>query len=214
MPPYRGSELLYFALALAIPALFFLSLPWNSDYTTEQYRGHFFGSDVSRVYLNLIGSDEASNYRDKVHPYFSLFAITIAKTGKLLGTEGGEFLAYRSIFGTAGVFLFWLFVYRCTSPINAFASLALLLSTMTVRIWSILPESFLFGFFTLMLGLNLARAGTSCAATFIVTLSGATTNCWLGVLYTLQRMRTLDWKRMILVVAIAVLLLSSFQKSL
>src|SRR5689334_11419114 len=152
MAPYRGRELLYFALALAIPALFFLTLPWNPDYTSRQYLDHFFGADVWRVYLNLIGSDEVTNYRDKVHPYFSLFAVTTAKTGKILGVEGGEFLAYRSIFGTAGSFLFWLLIYRHTSAINAFASVALLLSTMTVRVWSILPESYIFGFFTLMLG--------------------------------------------------------------
>lgn len=214
MTPHRGRELLYFGLAIAIPALFFLTLPWNPDYTTRQYSGHFFAADVWRVYQNIIGSDEARNYRDKVHPYFSLFAITTAKSGRLLGTEGGEFLAYRSIFGTAGVFLFWLFIYRCTTAINAFSSVALLLSTMTVRVWSILPETFIFGFFTLMLGLNLARAGRSCAATFLVTLSGTTTNCFLGILYILQRIRTLDWKRTIFTVTFGVLLLSSIQKSL
>jgi hypothetical protein len=214
MTPYKRRELLYFGLAIAIPSLFFLTLPWNPGHTSRQYVDHFFGADVWRVYLNIIGSDEVRNYRDKVHPYFSLFAITTAKSGKLLGTEGGEFLAYRSIFGTAGVFLFWLFIYRCTYIINAFASVALLLSTMTVRIWSILPESYIFGFFTLMLGLNLARARSNCAATLIATMSGTITNASLGILYMLQGMKTLEWKRTIFVFAIAVLLLSSLQKSL
>ena len=214
MTPARRHELLYFALATAIPALFFLTLPWSVDYTSREHTGYFFNADVWRVYHHVIDSGEVSHYRDKVHPYFSLFAVTAAKTGKLLGTEGGEFLAYRSIFGTAGIFLFWLFIYRSTSVINAFASLALLMSTMTVRVWSIVPESFIFGFFTLMLGLNLARAQRSCAATLLVTLSGTTTNCFLGILYTLQKIRALDWRRTIFIVALAVLLLSSLQKSL
>ena len=68
---------------------------------------------------------------------FSLLGVTVARSGKVLGMEGGEFLVYRTVFGTAGVFLFWLFIYRCTSALTAFASVALLLSTMTVRVFSI-----------------------------------------------------------------------------
>jgi hypothetical protein len=214
MAPENRREQICLALALLIPAIFFLLLPWNPANVTRESMDHFFGADVWRVYLNLAGSDEVTHYRDKVHPYFSLFAVTAAQAGKLLGIEGGEFLAYRTIFGTAGMFLFWLFIRRLTSPINAFAALALLLSTMTVRIWSTLPESFLFGFFTLMLGLNLAQIRFCPAATFIVTLAGTTTNCTLGIMHLLQRWRSLDWKMTIFTIAIAVLLLSSLQKSL
>jgi hypothetical protein len=207
-------ELLYFAIALAIPALFYSGLPWNPVVASRQYIDVFFGADVSRVFANLTNSDEVTHYRDKVHPYFSLLGVTIARSGKLLGTEGGEFLVYRTVFGTAGVFLFWLFIYRCTSALTAFASVALLLSTMTVRVFSILPETHLLGFATLMLGLNLARIGGNPAAAFIVTLSGTITNGALGALYLLQRARTLDWRKTILTIVIAVLLLSSLQKIL
>jgi len=207
-------ELLYFAIALAIPALFFSGLPWNPAVASKQYIDVFFGADASRVFANLTNSDEVTHYRDKVHPYFSLLGVTIARSGKLLGTEGGEFLVYRTVFGTAGVFLFWLFIYRCTSALTAFASVAVLLSTMTVRVFGILPETHLLGFATLMLGLNLARIGGNPAATFIVTLSGTITNAALGVLYLLQRATTLDWRKTIFTMVIAVLLLSSLQKIL
>jgi hypothetical protein len=207
-------ELLYFAIALAVPALFYSGLPWNPVVVSKQHIDVFFGADVSRVFANLTNSDEVTHYRDKVHPYFSLLGVTVARSGKLLGTEGGEFLAYRTVFGTAGVFLFWLFLYRCTSALTAFASVALLLSTMTVRVFSILPETHLLGFATLMLGLNLARIGGNPAAAFIATLSGTVTNGALGVLYLLQRAATLDWRKTIFTIVVAVLLLSSLQKIL
>jgi hypothetical protein len=212
----RGNrrELLYFAIAIAVPALFYGTLPWNPDLASMRYRDFFFDGDVPRVFANLTDSDAISHYRDKVHPYFSLLAVTVARSGRFLGTEGGEFLVYRTVFGTIGVFLFWLFIYRCTSALTAFASVVLLLSTMTVRIWSILPETYLLGFATLMAGLNLARVGGNCAATLIVTLSGTVTNSALGLLYMLQRARTLDWKKTILTLVIAVLLLSALQKAL
>lgn len=207
-------ELLYFAIAIAVPALYYGTLPWNPDLANMRYLDFFFGGDVPRVFANLTDSDAISHYRDKVHPYFSLLAVTVARSGRLLGTEGGEFLVYRTVFGTIGVFLFWLFIYRCTSALTAFASVVLLLSTMTARIWGILPETYLLGFATLMAGLNLARIGGNCAATLIVTLSGTVTNSALGLLYMLQRARTLDWKKTILTVVIAVLLLSGLQKVL
>lgn len=210
----QGRELLYVVIALATPALFFTTLSWNPTLAGRPYIEHFFGSDVWRVYANLTLSDEVTNYRDKVHPYFSLFAVTVARLGRFLGTEGGEFLVYRAAFGTAGVFLFWLFLYRCTSLLTAFASVALLLSTMTVRVWSTLPESYLFGFFTLMLGLNLARTGRYPVAVLIATMSGTVTNAAFGILYILQRMRTLEWQKTLFTLAVAVLLLSSLQKSL
>ena len=207
-------ELLSFAIALAIPALFYSGLPWNPVLASRQYLDVFFGADVSRVFANLTNSDEVTHYRDKVHPYFSLLGVTIARSGKLLGMEGGEFLVYRTVFGTAGVLLFWLCIYRCTCALSAFASVALLLSTMTVRVFSILPETHLLGFATLMLGLNLSRIGGNPAAAFIATLSGTVTNAALGVLYLLQRAATLDWRRTIFTSVIAVLLLSSLQKIL
>lgn len=207
-------ELMYFAIAIAIPALFYVTLPWNPRVAEVEYLNAYFNADVIRVFANLTDSDAFTHYRDKVHPYFSILAVTVAKSGRLLGTEGGEFLVYRTVFGTIGVFLFWLFIYRCTSALTAFASVVLLLSTMTLRIWSILPETYLFGFATLMAGLNLARVGGNHAAALIVTLSGTVTNAALGILYMLQRARTLDWKKTILTIGIAVLLLSGLQKAL
>jgi hypothetical protein len=214
MQSFRRRELLYFAIALAIPVAFFSLLPWNIDNAAREYMDHFFGADVWRVYQHLITSDEMQRSRDMVHPYFSLFAVTAARSGRLLGAEGGEFLAYRTIFGSAGVFLFWLFLYRCTSAIIAFSAVALLLSTMTVRVWSVVPETYLFGFCTLMLGLNLARIRGNCPATLIVSLSGTITNGALGIFYALQRIGRFDWKKAILITLIIVFMLSTLQKNL
>ena len=207
-------ELLYFAVALAVPALFYSTLPWNPALATREYLDAFFGADTIRVFWDLVNSEEEVHLRDRVHPYFSLLGVTIAQIGKVLGTEGGEFFVYRTVFGTAGVFLFWLLLYRCTCVLTAFAAVALLLSTQTVRVFSILPETYLLGFATLMLGLNLARMGGNPAITFIATLSGTTTNAALGMLYILQQAKTLEWKKTIFFIVVAILLLSSAQKIL
>ena len=46
-------ELLYFAIALTVPALFYSTLPWNPALATREYLDAFFGADTVRVVANL-----------------------------------------------------------------------------------------------------------------------------------------------------------------
>jgi hypothetical protein len=175
-------------LGILIPFLYFISLDWSPSSSTKEMMDMFFDADCWRIMENLKDSDLASHYRDKVHPYFSIFAVTTAKLGIFFGMENFEF--YKVVFGTFGVFLFWFFLFKETSLLLSFSAMMLLLSTVTVRVWSTLPETFIFGFFTLMLGLNLIRKNIKIEYVWLVTISGTITNVALGLLYAIGEIKT------------------------
>ena len=174
----RSRLILIYALALLIPFLYFINLDWNatSFVNSHESMNIYFGADVARVVDNLEDNAATSHYRDKVHPYFSLIAVSVAKIGVYFGYTNNAFPIYRLIFGTLGVFLFWLFIYKNTNTFQAYASLALLFSSMSFRVWSAIPETFLFSFFTLMCALNLMRLKLKPEFILLATLAGTVTN--------------------------------------
>lgn len=176
---------LIFALALLIPFSYFINLDWdaNSFVNSHENMNTYFGADVARIVDNLEDNGKTSHYRDKVHPYFSLVAVTVSKLGSYFGYKNLAYPIYKLIFGTLGVFLFWLFIYKNTNYFQAFASLTLLISTMSFRVWSAVPETFLFSFFTLMLALNLMRLKARPELILIASLAGTITNLALGLVY-------------------------------
>ena len=174
---------LHFAAAFAICVLYLGNLHFNPDLSRKN--DLYFGADCDRVLENLKDSnDRWTHYRDRLHPFFSIVAVTVAKVPAAVGISGKEFVFYRLFFGTFGALLFFALLYRETSPLQSFASLAMLLSTLSFRLFSTLPESFLFGFFTIMLALYLARAGANPIAVLIASMASATTNIALGVIHT------------------------------
>ncbi len=177
------------AIGFLVPLVFFSSLEWNPEKSTREFMNKFFGADVWRVLENLKDTDEISHHRDNVHPYFSLFAVSTAQLGAFLFGIGSEFGTYRNVFGTLGAFFFWYYLYKKTDALSAFAALSLLLSTMTVRVWSVVPETFLFGFFTLMIALNAARLNWNPIFVAITSLSGTITNVFFGLLYAYKRFK-------------------------
>ncbi len=172
-----------YALALLIPLIYFSNLDWdaNSFVNAHENMNTYFGADVARIVDNLEDNERTSHYRDKVHPYFSLVAVSVSKLGVYFGYANYAFPIYKLIFGTLGVFLFWLFIYKSTSTFQAFASVTLLFSSMSFRVWSALPETFLFSFFTLMLALNLMRLKLKPEFILLATLAGTVTNLVLGL---------------------------------
>jgi hypothetical protein len=203
------------ASAFLLSLLFFLQLPWNPDLATPNTMDDFFGADTWRVLENLKDSDLVAHHRDRVHPYFSLLAVSFAKLASNLPIQDPEFIVYRTTFGTLGAFLFWLFLYRARGAMVAFGSLFLLLSTTTVHIWSILPETFIFGFFTLILSLQLAALRVTPVIVLITSLSGTITNSVFGLLYFVkQRPSLFVLIRQLLIGATVLWLMSLAQKSL
>jgi hypothetical protein len=215
--PLGGNRALKCACVLAavlVPLLYFGILEWNPAKSAPAFMDQFFGADVTRVLGNIENTPGVSHYRDKVHPYFSLFGVSVAKAGAALFGHGNEFPTYKIFFGTLGVFLFWLYLYEEVDAISAFAAVALLLSTMTVRVWSTVPETFLFGFFTLMVALNAARLRAHPAFVIIVSFAGTITNVFFGLLYAYRKYgMSREIIRLGLFTAMICLILSVLQKS-
>ena len=174
-----------FFLAFLIPFLYFLNLNWdaNSTINSRDSMSVYFGAEVARVISNLEDSNEYTHYRDRTHPYFSILAVSVSKIGVYLGYQNLAFPIYKLIFGTLGCFLFWFFIFKKTNSVQAFVSLALLMSCMSFRVWTAIPETFLFSFFTLMVALNLMLLKTKPEFTLLATLAGTITNLVLGFVH-------------------------------
>jgi hypothetical protein len=180
---------LHFLLAIAICVTYFAGLHFNPDLSRQN--DLYFGADCFRVLENLKDSTgEWTHARDKLHPFFSLFAVSVAQLPATIGIVGREFVFYRMVFGASGAVLFFALIYEETSPLQAFASLTLLLTTMSFRLFSTLPESFIFGFFTIMLALYLMRRGAHPVAVLIASMASASTNIVIGAIHTLRSLRT------------------------
>lgn len=216
IPKESATKALLLACGLAMPFVYFWNLPFNPGHAAQSLMDHFFGADCWRVLENLRDSGAAKHARDKVHPFFSLFAVSISKMANGFGAGAGEFLLYRSVFATLGAFFFWLIIYEETEDaLLAFAATLVLLLSTTVRVWSALPETSTFGFFTLMLAFYLLRRKADTVPVFIVSLSGTITNAMVGLLYAWRRYRSIRplLRRAPLVICILVML-TVLQKSL
>ena len=173
------------ATAFLIALIYFLNLNWdaNSSVNSHQSMSSYFGADAARVVGNLEDKGQFTHYRDRTHPYFSVIAVTVSKLGVYFGYMDIAFPIYKLVFGTLGVFLFWLFIYKNTDIFQAFASLALLFSCMSFRVWTAIPETFLFSFFTLMIGINLMLLKAKPEFILLSTLAGTVTNIFLGLVH-------------------------------
>ena len=180
-----------YAVVLLIPLIFFAHLEWRHDNPAWQKNNLFFGADCNRAISDLKDSKEQINdpqdkvklfahYRDNLHPYFSLIAVTVSKTGQALGYNNIEFPIYRTVFGTIGIFLFWLFIFKQTNSAQAFSALVLLMSSMAFRVWTAVPDTFIFSFAALMLSLNLIRINAKPEYVLLCSMTGALSNITLG----------------------------------
>jgi hypothetical protein len=186
---YR-EKIIYFVV-LVVSFLYIITLQYNLDKTTSQWSDQFFDSDVFRVIENLRNSDLHPQSRSTAHPLYPLFAVSVAQISNLLGFKNSEFLFYKTIFGTTGFFLFWFYIYKIKNLSTAFSALILLMSTMTVRVWTTVPETFLFGFFTLMLALNAARAKYNLFFIVISSFAGTITNSFFGIYYSIKKINNI-----------------------
>ena len=187
----KYKEIIIYLVVLFFSFLFFISLQYNLDKATSVWSDQFFDSDVFRVIENLRNSNLVPQSRSTAHPLYPLFAVSAAKISSLLAFKDFEFLFYKLIFGTMGFFLFWLYIYKTKNLLTAFSALILLMSTMTVRVWSTVPETFLFGFFTLMLALNSARARYNLIFILICSFSGTITNSFFGIFYSIKKINNI-----------------------
>lgn len=181
-----------YVMAMLIPLLFFTHLEWKPENPAWHQRDIFFGADSDRVIndlkdgrnqIQVVPNEEKliAHIRDNLHPYFSLVAVTISNAGSMFGFENLEFPIYRTVFGSLSAFLFWLFIFKQTNAIQAFSSLVLLMSSMTFRVWSAVPDTFIFSFAALMMSLNLIRINAKPEYVLLSSMVGALSNITLGV---------------------------------
>lgn len=206
---------IYYLVVIIVSLIFFSNLESNPDKHTSKWEGQFFDADVYRVAENLKNSKTLPQSENNIHPFFPLVAVSIAKVPSYLGIENSEFNFYKIFFGTISFFMFWFFLYKETTLLISFASLILLMSTMTVRIWSTIPETFLFGFFTIMLSLLLIRANVKPIYVMLSSFGGTITNVLFGFIYLLFKEKKLDKILKILIsAAFAVVAISLIQKNI
>jgi hypothetical protein len=172
--------LIYF-FTFIICLFFFLNLPFhNPDLIAKKV---IYTTDAFRVNEVLKLSNEKVYDRDNLHPFFTLIAGTLSKSFSILKIDGIHFFFYRTFFGSLASLLFWRIIYKTTTLPLAFASLSLLFSTMTVKVWSTVPETFLFSFFILMIVLNLILEKKNLVLIVFFSIWGTVTNLMLGFFY-------------------------------
>lgn len=180
-----------YVIAMLIPLLFFTHLEWRPENPAWHQRDIFFGADSDRVIndlkdgrkqIQVVPNEEKliAHTRDNLHPYFSLVAVTISNAGSMFGFGNVEFPIYRTVLGCLSVFLFWLFIFKQTNAIQAFSSLALLMSSMAFRVWTAVPDTFIFSFAGLMVSLNLIRINAKPEYVLLSSMFGALSNITLG----------------------------------
>ena len=176
-------EKIYYFITILISLTFFYNLETNSEKHGIKWGDQFFDADVYRVSENLKNSNSHPQSENNLHPFFPLVGVSIAKIPSYLGFENLEFSFYKIFFGTISFFMFWFFLYKETSTSVSYASLLLLMSTMTVRVWSTIPETFLFGFFTIMITLLLIRGKSNPVYATVASFGGTVTNVMFGFFY-------------------------------
>lgn len=172
----------------------------------------YFDADAWRVYENLINSTNATHYRDKVHPLFSLVNVPLMKLTSLLACKQSLCVAqsYLSTLGVIGTCLFGYFLYRECGLIVSISSVSLLLSTASWLVWVHVPESFLIGFVSLFAALLVFRNLSprfSVPLGFLLSASATITNAFLGMACAIKD-RTLEKRGLALGAGILVILVS------
>jgi len=175
---------LYASVALKPPAAKYCQTGTSYD---------FFGADCWRVAQNIGNSDSISHYRDRVHPLFSLIAVSsVTLFERLLGCSECSSRIYQLLFGASGLFFFALVLHELNPrPIAVvFPTLLLLCSSASWTVWTRLPETFLFSFFSISLALFLflrVKGESALIGSGISSFAGTITNGLLGVLLQVFR---------------------------
>jgi hypothetical protein len=218
----KNNNYLVYIFVFIICILYFSNLPfYNPDIIAKRI---LYTTDAFRVNEVLKLSSEKVYDRDNLHPFFTLVAGTLSKLFLIFKIDGSHFFFYRTFFGSLASLLFWRIIYKTTTLPIAFSSLSLLFSTMTVKVWSTVPETFLFSFFILMFVLNLILDKKNIILIIFFSIWGTVTNIMLAVFYIFcfykinsvkklkSLMRTLFSK--LLIVFFLVVILSIYQSQL
>jgi hypothetical protein len=163
--------------------------PPPPEYYAEGTRIDFFGADLWRVTEN-INDTAIKHYRDRVHPLFSLAATTptvLLKQAFGCDNNACGLKIYQALFGTLGLFFFILVLHEVSPrPVAVVLPTVLLFcSSATWKMWSHLPETSLYAFFSINLAIYLFlrfESQEGRIASGVASFSGTITNGGLGLL--------------------------------
>jgi Family of unknown function (DUF6080) len=176
------------------------------DYTEDVW----FGSDIARVLGNLTNLN-SSFARAKVHPLFPILTFPITRL-IILVTNLPPVDAVRILLAaTAAIWVGIMFVtLRLIGCRRWDATLfsVLMLSSAANLFWTVIPESFLFGSLTLLIGLCFVALNQHtllspawAVLVNILTLGITTTNWMMGLAATII---SYSWKRSLQIIAISI----------
>ena len=211
--PYRFDILILIGLAIAIAIATYLGTyqlpaPLFTDFYAQDV---WFGSDIPTVFGNItsLNSDFGRNNK---HPLFPLIVFPLVLiTGKLFHLD--PLAATRLVL--VGVSMLWIgslyALFRIMGCYRLDATLLSLLGAVSAAsvFWLAIPESFLFGSLTIILGLVFvaltqyqAFSGAWYIALNVVTVSITITNSMVGILATLVNHR---WRKALQILGISLL---------
>lgn len=178
-------------LLLSVVFLYVLASlkPAAPEYYAEGTHIDFFGADLWRVTEN-VNDTHIKHYRDRVHPLFSLAATTptvLLKQALACDNNACGLRIYQILFGTLGLFFFVLILHEMSPrPVAVVLPTALLFcSSAAWKVWSYLPETSLYAFFSINLAIYLFlrfQSQEGRIASGIASFSGTITNGGLGLL--------------------------------
>jgi len=175
-----GGIFLYIVVSLRPPIV---------AYYAEGTTVDFFGADCWRVVEN-VNDTKIKHYRDRVHPLFSLSATVptlLLKSAFGCNDNTCGIRIYQVLFGTLGLFFFALILYEINPRpwTVVLPTLLLFCSSAAWTVWSHLPETSLFSFFSINLAIYIflrTNSQQGRIASGIASFSGTVTNGGLGLL--------------------------------
>ena len=198
---YSWPHVLDFALAIFVSLVMFALVYEAAKLVNPVILDHqasniWFEADIPRVFENM--SDRfADNYRTRVHPIFSLVALSLVNAVKSI-FQTGSFTAVRLVAtGVAAVWMSTLYFLLRSIGCRRFDSVIFcLISTLSAAsiFWFTVPETYAFGSFSMLAALLLVAMSEkfSYAPKWYILLSASTlsitvTNWMVGLLMVFVR---------------------------
>ena len=164
----RIIKIRYEVLVIFLSSIYFWFLPVVE---TSVQNNLFFGADTERNFRVISGDPLADHYRNLTHPFFTILATIPVRIIRLLNPEINALSSYVFIFGVMGTFFFWKVLTTIIQPLLALSILLVFFASNTVRIWSILSETFIATFATLMLSTYLIIKRRNWVLIFLISMS-------------------------------------------
>jgi len=203
----------YEILVIFLSSTYFWFLPVAE---TSVQNNLFFGADTERNFRVISGDPLADHYRNLTHPFFTILATIPVRTIHLFNSEINALTSYVLVFGVMGAFFFWKVLSSIIQPLLALSILLVFFASNTVRIWSILSETFIATFATLMLSTYLIIKRKNWVLIFLISMSANIFCLLLPVICSIiiEKRKYKNLAKNLLIFSPLAIAISIFQRSL